>query len=228
MSLRVPSAFTIAALLVLAGATVAPPVSGQGSDPSTGQWHGQDNEFGKIRMPYQAQIAGEAIPIEARIVLNTLYTDKDGTYFLFAFDAKNTPLHISYDGLYGPGGESIPVYRTDNADGQEKWFIDVKSLPAAGSELVLKGTLGATSRGKTQVGAIVVPFTYRWEEVRMDNGIPASLYAYTQVDVQKETRSVGWSLPIGKVPAPGGLATLAAIAAVATALAAIGGRRGSR
>ncbi|HVL49776.1 MAG TPA: hypothetical protein VM889_14560 [Candidatus Thermoplasmatota archaeon] len=210
-----------AALVALVLASALPTALAQ--DPSVSrEWHGQDTEFGRIRMPYQAEMQGEPIPIEARIVLQTHYTDQDGTYFLFAWDVSRQPFDVRFDKLMTASGSDIKVLKTESGDGQEKWFVDIKNMPPPGTEIVMKGTLGATTKGLFPAGALVVPFNYRWEPIDMSNGVPATLYAFTQVGVNEETRSVGWSFPLAKIP---GFEIPLAAAAIGVALVAARRRR---
>lgn len=189
-------------------------------------WQGQDSEFGSIRSPYITNMNGERVPIEARVVLRENYENKDSRFFMFGFTVENTPLDIQFDNLVRMDtGAELPCYqREGTATSALKCFVDLKDMPAPGTEIRMQGSVGSKKTGSFQVGALVVPFTYTWMRVQMSNGLNAELYAGTQVNVQKATSGSGGLSGNGngglaKVPGLGAIGIIAA-GAIAVGLAA--------
>ena len=193
-------------------------------------WQGQDSEFGSIRAPYTATMEGSRLPIEARVVLRENYQEKDSRFFMFAFTVENTPLDVRFDNLVRMDtGEELPCYqREGTATTAIKCFVDLRDMPAAGTEIRMTGTVGSKRTGMFQVGAMVVPFTYTWTRVQMSNGLNAELYAGTQLNVAKATGggSFGGSGngALAKVPDVGVMG-VAAAAAVAVGIVAMRRRK---
>ncbi len=214
--------------VILVGLLIIVPFLPTAAAQGNSQWHGQDNEFGSIRMKFQDAIVGEPIEVEAHITLKTLYEDKRVTYFMFAFTAEGQPLCVNWDYIGTEGGDGFSFFKEEGSNGDPviKKFVEDTQMPPPGQKIVLKGTVGAADRGLMQVGALIVPFNYKWEKVTMKNGLPADLFSFTQFGVNKETpgcsatgSSGGGSL-VGNLrenltPAPG-----AALVATAVAIAA--------
>lgn len=202
------------------------------SGPAVAQdvaWRGQDSEFGSIRAPYSAEMNGERVPVEAKIVLRQNYEEKDGRFYMFAFTVENTPIDVTFDNLVrADTGEEMPCYqRQGDGRSQLKCFVDLKLMPPEGTEIIMRGTAGSSKVGAFQVGMIVVPFTATWTRVQMENGLDAELYGYTQINVQTPT-SGGNGGPIAGVgnTIPG-LGALGIIAAGAAAIGLLALRRRS-
>lgn len=194
---------------------------------SAQDWQGQDSEFGRIRSPYTVQMEGTRVPIEARIVLLENYEEKDSRFFMFGFTVENTPLDIKFDNILRMDtGEKLPCYqREGDARSAIKCFVDLKDMPEAGTEIRMQGSVGSSRTGVSQVGAIVVPFTYTWERVQMSNDLNAELYAGTQVNVVKATSGSGvlgggGNGGLAKVPGLGAVGLIAACAIAVTLVAA--------
>lgn len=213
--------------LVCAISLASPAVAQPGNNPT---WHGQDNEFGKIRTPYHAEMNGEAVPVEASVVLLDNYEDKEARFFIFGFSVENQPgLKISFDHLVrADTGEELPCYQREGTDTTAiKCSVDLKFMPPAGTEIKMSGTVDARKAGSFQVGAIVVPLTYTWGRIQQSNGLNAELYSYTILSVNSPSLSGGGPAFIGdgnKVPGIGVLG-VAAAGLAAAGLAAAGRRR---
>lgn len=213
-------------------ALLAPAIAAQNTTNQTGGrtapsapqgWSEQANEFGVGQAVFQDLIDGEPRPFEARFYLNTHYPEKGVTYFLFAVVTKQTPLTASFDALVdGSTGADIPVYKRDTAEGGTviQWFVDGANMPAPGTPIVVRATIGSTGEGQYQAGALVQPFNYKWEPVNMASGTPASLYVGTQYGINRATESgcTGklCELPVVKgAPAPAAFGVALALAAAA-------------
>ena len=218
---------TLVILALASAATVVPMASAQPSS-STAAWRGQDNEFGSIRAPYTTEMDGERAPVEANVILRKNFEDKDGRFYMFAFTVENTPLDVTFDHLVrADTGAEMPCYQKQG-DGrsQLKCFVDLRDMPPAGTEILMKGTAGSGRLGSFQVGMIVVPFTATWQRVQMSNGLDAELYGYTQINVVKGTgqESTGGVLSGGGNPIPG-VGLLGVVAAGAAAMGFVALRR---
>jgi hypothetical protein len=178
---------TLVTLAFLCAATLVPAASAQAPPNSSSAWRGQDNEFGSIRAPYTADLTGARVPVEAQVVLRKNFEDKDGRFYMFAFTVENTPLDVTFDHLVrADTGAEMPCYQKQGTSrDQLKCFVDLRDMPPAGTEILMKGTVGSKNAGTFQVGMIVVPFTATWTRVQMSNGLDAELYGYTQVNVAK-------------------------------------------
>ncbi len=202
---------SVATLLIAFTLLATPSAFAQG-----GAWHGQDNEFGSVRTPYGVEMDGQRVPIEAKIVLRKNYEEKDSRFFMFAWDVRNTPLDVTLESLIRTDtGDEMPCYdRQGSATDQVKCFVDLRDMPPEGTEILMRGTLGSSKSGSHQVGAVILPFTYRWEKVPMSNGLDSELYGHTTVNVQKATSGNSELGGIGnKVPAPGIFGILGALGA---------------
>lgn len=208
--------------LMIACAFLATPLA----SAQSGAWHGQDNEFGSIRVPYNVEMEGERVPIEAKVVLRMNYNEQDSRFFMFAFDVRNSPLDVNFENLIrtDTGGE-MPCYdRQGDSKSQIKCFVDLKEMPEPGTEIVMKGTIGSSKSGLFQIGALVVPFTYKWEKVEQSNGLPAELYGGTQVNVHGGSGgAIGGAGNF--VPGVGAIGSVFAIGLVAVGLATMRGRK---
>lgn len=197
----------------------------------TVSWHGQDNEFGSIRVPYAVDMDGERVPVEAKVVLRKNYEDKDSRFFMFAFDVRNTPLDVTFDHLIRTDtGAEMPCYqRQGDSKSQLKCFVDLKDMPEPGTEIIMRGTVGSGKMGNFQVGAIVLPFTYTWEKVEQSNGLPAELYGGTQVNVHGTAGGSGGQAKFGGdgnfVPGLGTIGLLAGVGVAALGMGAMRRRR---
>lgn len=211
----------IACALSMATSAVA---QAQQNNPT---WHGQDSEFGTIRTPFAAEMDGARTPVEASVVLLDNYADKDARFFMFGFTVENTPLDVQLDHLVrADTGEEMPCFEGKRVEnGAVKCFVDLKHMPAAGTEIRMTGSVGSSKVGSFQVGAIVVPFTYTWARIQMENGLNAELYGYTVVTVKTPTSGDGKLGGIGNsVPGVGALGVVAG-GVVAVGLAALRNRR---
>lgn len=185
---------------------------------------GDDNEFGVIRMPFQATMEGETLTIESRVVLRAHYEEQDTTYFMFAWSTEDAPpLSATFVSLKTAEGKDLKVYEKQNEPGLEKWFVDVKDMPPVGTEIVMTGNVDSNSKGFYPAATLVVPFNYRWEQITMTTGDQAKLYAFTNLGVNAESKSGGGS-QFGKpggglLPVPAGSVALAVPAIAAAALA---------
>lgn len=214
----------VIAAIVCAFLVATPAAVGQNA---TVDWQGQDSEFGTIRAPYTAEMNGERVPIEARIVLRENYEEKESRFFMFAFTVENTPLDVQFDNIVRMDtGAELPCYqRQGDSKSAIKCFVDLKDMPPAGTEIRMYGTVGSSGKGMAQVGAIVVPFTYTWMRVQMSNGLNAELYAGTQVNVQECTSACSGLKGKGNPAAIPGLGALGVVAAGAVAVGLIALRR---
>ena len=176
-------------LALVSAATLAPMAAAQAPMNSSSAWRGQDNEFGSIRAPYTADMNGGRADVEAQVVLRKNFEDKDGRFYMFAFTVENTPLDVTFDHLVrADTGAEMPCYQKQgDSRSQLKCFVDLRDMPPAGTEILMKGTVGSGKLGTFQVGMIVVPFTATWQRVQMSNGLDAELYGYTQVNVAQGT-----------------------------------------
>lgn len=217
---------TFVTLALVSAATLAPVAMAQAPVNSNSAWRGQDNEFGSIRAPYTADMNGERAPVEAQVVLRKNFEDKDGRFYMFAFTVENTPLDVTFDHLVrADTGQEMPCYQKQGTSrDQLKCFVDLRDMPPAGTEILMKGTVGSGRAGTFQVGMIVVPFTATWQRVQMSNGLDAELYGYTQVNVMKGSGAQESSGPIAglgnDVPGAGVLGVVAA-GAIAVGLVAL-------
>lgn len=213
-------------LTLMIAALVCLPATAAAQD--NGAWRGQDNEFGSIRTPYTVDVNGERAAVEAKVILRKNYDDKQATFFMFAWTVENTPLDVTFDNLVrADTGQELPcTQRQGDGRSQLKCFVDRADMPAAGTEIVMRGTVGSSRVGTFQVGAIVVPFTYIWMRVPQSNGLDAELYGYTMVNVQQATGGGGNRLGgLGNdVPGAGALAVVAA-SVVAVGVLALRRRR---
>lgn len=212
-------------LALVSAATLAPLTMAQQN-----AWHGQDSEFGSIRAPYGADVDGVRASVEAKVTLRKNYEEKDSRFFMFAWTVENTPLDVQFTNLIRMDtGQELPCYQTQgDAHSQVKCFVDLRDMPAEGTEIVMRGTVGASKVGSFQVGAIVVPFTYTWMRVPMENGLDAELYGYTVVNVIEPTSKARGGIIAGggnTVPGIGLLGAVAAIAVVALGVAALRRRK---
>lgn len=208
-------------ILALVSAAVLAPLATAQQNSGGSAWHGQDSEFGSIRAPYSGEMRGERAPVEAKIVLRKNYEEKDSRFFMFAWTVENTPLDVQFNNLIrSDTGEELPCYqRQGDERSQIKCFVDLKDMPPAGTEILMLGTVGSSKAGNFQVGAIVVPFTYTWLRVPMENGLDAELYGYTMMNVFEPTsKSSGprFAGPGNTIPG------LGAIGVAAAALVAVG------
>lgn len=213
---RTAIAATVALVLAVApivGAT-------QHAENSTGE----TNEFGSIRAPYQLEITGRPLIMEAHVRLESYYDDQKATFFMFAWDTKASPqVTARFLALETADGTALPVAETKNEAGVEQWFVDVENMPEPGSVIIMRAEVGASSKGFFSVGAMVMAFTYKWDEVKMTDGEPAKLYAFTQLGVNKETGGDGggprFGPPAGgKLPVPAAAPALLAAVLVAAAI----------
>lgn len=222
-------ALAILLLASSAGAAVAQSNPPPGEDDANET--GDENEFGAIKVPYQVKMNGQEVLIEARIVVKDMYADQDATYFMFAVDTKENPaLYAEVSSLQTASGEDIEVFDKQEEAELVQWFVDVESMPAEGTEIVFKYMVGSTQPGFFQVGALLMPFNYRWEQVTMSDDEPAKIYGATQVGVNKATKAGSGSnfkSPLGggdddesALPVPGMGVILAAVAIAGVALVA--------
>lgn len=196
---------------------------------ATVEWQGQDSEFGTIRAPYLATMDGARIPVEAHIVLKENYEEKESRFFMFAFTVQNTPLDVDFDSLIRTDtNEEMPCFKTEGTSRDAiKCAVDLKDMPPAGTEIRMYGTIGSSKNGQTQVGAMVIPFTYAWTRVQMSNGLNAELYAGTQVNVKSCTSGrcgLGGFDGKGAIPGPGAIG-VAGAAVIAIGLLALRRRK---
>lgn len=215
----------LALVLALLAASFVPPAAAQNQICGDKDWHGEQNEFGRICMKFQETMVGEPVYIEARIVLNHLYEDRDAAYYLFEFPTTGTPFKIS-DVKLQSGGADIPLYKREG----DKLFVDVAEMPPAGEEMVFSATIASCDRGLYQIGALLQPFNYRWQKIVMSNGEQADLYGFTQVGVN-EASCRGGIPGLPKMDAPSGglvgaVSALALVAAFAQRKGAAAERRG--
>lgn len=208
----------IIAAIACALLVAAPAAVGQSA---TVDWQGQDSEFGSIRAPYTLAMEGARVPVEARIVLRENYEAKDSRFFMFAFTVENTPLNVQFDNLVRMDtGQELPCYqRQGDAESAIKCFVDLRDMPPAGTEMRMYGTVGSSGKGVSQIGAMVVPFTYTWMRVQMSNGLNAELYAGTQVNVVECPTKCGGLRGTGN---PAAIPGLGVVGIAAAALVAIG------
>lgn len=209
---------TLTLIVIACALVVAPFASAQG-----GAMKGEDNEFGKIRMPYSADMDGERVPITAEVVLHNMYQEKDGRFYMFAFDVQHVPLDVTLDQIVREDtGQELPCYQEQKDDAQVKCFVDGRNMPPENTKILMHGSVGASKTGTFTVGAIVVAFTATWFKIPMSSGLDAELYAGTQMNVHKPTSgSTGLAGVGNKVPAPGTALVVGALGVVAVGLAAL-------
>ena len=204
-------------ILALVGATILWPTGAQAQGKSTE--NGQESEFGVIRTPYSTDMNGQRVDITAKVVLRQNYEEKDARIFMFAWNVQNTPLDVNFDSLVRTDtGQELPCFQREGTSrDQIKCFVDIKDMPPAGGQIVMKASVGSSKLGGFNIGAEVVPFTYLWGRVPMKNGLNAELYSATMINVNSATSKGGAVLGgLGnKVPGLELGATVAAVAAVA-------------
>lgn len=210
-------------------ATLTSMVSVAVAQSPTGTERGMDNEFGSVRLPYTIDVNGQHSEIVAKIVLRKNYENKEATFYMFAWSVRGTPMDATFESLVrADDGTTMPCGRTEGeSTDQVKCFVDRKDMPPAGTEITMRGTVGASRTGSFNVGAIIQPFTYNWATVPMANGLEAQLYGDTQVSVQATTSGSGNRLGgLGNsIPGVGVVGAVVAIAIVAIGLAAASRRR---
>lgn len=209
------------------------PAAAQNSEPhSQSSTTGEDNEFGSIRTPYQMEVSGEPVIVEATVVLHEHYQDQKATFFMFAWDTQSAPaVDAEYIALETKTGEALKVTEVQSEPELVKWFVDVEDLPGVGATIVMRAEVDVRSKGFFSVAAMVVPFNYRWEQVQMSDGAQAKLYGFTQLGVNQETTSEAEAPRFGdagggKLPVPNVGAAVAVAAIGGVALAAGRRRRG--
>lgn len=224
MRVRTFLSSAVAAALLLSILVVAPSAAAQPTVMNARcgekEWHGEENEFGRICMKFQEPMTGTSVPVEARITLHHLYDDRDSAYFLIGFLGDGTPFTFSDVRLTTGDGKEITLFKRDDKPRSVQLFVDVADMPPAGTELRLSGKVDSCERGLYQLGALVQPFNYRWQRILMNNGEPADLYSFTQVGVNKASCDGGIpGLPKVSVPGAGTFAAVAAVAGVAVLVA---------
>ena len=208
-------------LFALVCALLVAPLAGA----QQGSMQGEDNEFGSIRTPYAADMDGERVPVQAEITISDYYHEKDGRFYMFAFDVQHMPLDVQLTQIVREDtGQDIPCFKTEgDSKSQIKCFVDGRTLPPVGTKIIMYGSVGASKLGTYTVGAIVVAFTATWLKIQMSNGLDAELYAGTQVNVHGATEGGANKLGgIGnKIPGVGTVGVVAAVGLVAVGLAAM-------
>jgi len=208
----------IAVLLAFALALAAPLAAAQ----ENSAMHGQDSEFGSIRTPYAQVLNGQAIIVEAHLVVKNLYPEKDSRFFMLATSTENSPsLTAVIDKVVRTDtNEALPCMKRETQKLSDQCFVDLKHMPPAGTEILIRAKVDAARAGSFQVGFPVIAFTYNWEKVKMSNGLEAELYGYSQVNVQKPTlsESTGIFGNGNKVPGIGAVGAVLAVAGVAAVL----------
>jgi hypothetical protein len=195
---------------------------------STGAWHGQDSEFGSIRAPYSSDMDGKRVPVQAHVVLRTLYENRNAGFFMFAWTVQGTPLDVTFDHLTrADTGQELPCYQTQGSGhDQLKCFVDKQNMPPAGTEIDMTGSVGSSRTGQFQVGAIAMAFTYTWQTVQTSNGLDAQLYGYTLINVNTATSGSHTLGGLGNaVPNVGVVGAVGALGVAAIAVGAAKRRR---
>jgi hypothetical protein len=193
--------------------------------------HGQDSEFGSVRAPYTLDVNGQRANVEGHVILKNTYPDANSRFFMFGISVENSPtLDITFDHLIRTDtNKELPCVRPKEGDAHSslRCFVDLKDLPSTGTEILIRGTVGASRLGTFQVGFPVIAFGYNYQKVKMNNGLEAELFGYSQVNVQKATaaESTGLAGMGNKVPAVG-VAGVLGVGAVAAVLVGMRKRRG--
>ena len=219
---------TLTLIVIACAVALANTATAQTAQPNS-TWRGEDNEFGSIRAPYTVDMdGGERTPVEAQVILKSLYEQKDGRFYMFSFVVTGTPLDVQLDQIIRTDtGEAMACYQiADDSEGV-KCTIDRLQMPPAGTEIKMYGTVGSNSKGTFNVGAMAIAFTATWAKIQMSNGLDAELYAGTQVIVKQPTGGANVLNGMGNfVPGLGVAGLLAAAAVVAVGAAKLRGRRG--
>lgn len=204
-------------LVIAAGAIILAPLAA-GQANST--WKGEDNEYGSIRVPYTLDMDGQRVPLQAEVIIHDMYHDKDGRFYMFAFDAQNTPLDVTLEKVIREDtGQELKCFQESGDGKQAKCVVDGHDMPPAGTKLLMFGTVGSSRTGTFTVGAIALPFTATWFKIQMKNGFEAELYAGSQVNVHSATSGSNKLGGLGNKIPDAGVAGLLVAAVAATGLA---------
>lgn len=188
--------FAIPLILALASAALVGAASAQTSpvEPVCAEKgkNVQCTEFGSISMDAQHDIRGEPITVTADINLDTGYAHQGARWVMFSIrnvtDDGNSPVTIDVKGFSTPNGDII-VTRTDQVKASEvNLWVDVLDLPI-GKPISLELRVGATERGAFALETLVLAFDRGYAPISDQDGNDASLFSFTLLGVNKETKS---------------------------------------
>lgn len=191
----------------------------------------QCTAFGTIKMDARRDIRGSPIDVAAQIQLNTSHSDRGARWIMFSVrnvtDEGPSPVTIAVIRMSTASGDVVTTRVEQTKAAEVNLWVDVLDLPL-GVPISLELNVGATQRGAFALETLVMAFDRGYAPIKDGFGNDASLFSFTLLGVNQESRSTagdeGDSIVDGKkLPAPG----LVAGIVVLGVLAAVGQRRRS-
>ncbi len=180
----------------------------------------QCTEFGTISMDSQRDIRGEPIDITATITLDTAFADQGARWLLFSVsnvtEESGEPITITLKGFSTYYGAIVTTRVEHHSANMLNLWVDTLDTPV-GTPISLDLKVGATERGAYRLEVLVMAFDRGYAPVQDAYGNDASLFSFTLLGVNKETKGgsggagAGGFLDGNKVPGFGFIPALAAL-----------------
>lgn len=182
-----------AALAACALLVLAPTAQAQDTCNSPGM-NGQCTEFGSIAMESQRDIRGSPIDLSVGFTLNTVYSDQGSRWLLVSVrnvetDGSN-PVTIELVRFASAYGDILTTRVEHPSPNELNLWAETLDTPV-GTPITLDLRVGSTERGAYRLETLVMAFDRGYAPVTDSAGNDASLFSFTLLGVNKETKGGG-------------------------------------
>lgn len=190
--LHVATGVLVLTLLVSVG--VAAPASAAVDEPCREMdVNVQCSEFGTIRMASRTDVRGEPVQVDVNLTLDTAYQASGARWVLFSVrhtpESGQSPVILSLERFATPHGDIITTEREQNGPNEVNLWVHVMDVPV-GVPVELSVKVGVVDRGAFSLEALVMAFDRGYEPIYGSDGEEASLFSFTLLGVNQETRAI--------------------------------------
>lgn len=184
--------FLVLLLTSVAPVAAAPKTPGE-YDCEEDDKNKQCNDFGTISMDSRTDVRGKPVTVVTDIRLDTNYQDEGARWLLFSVrhtpepGHDTSPVSINLKRFETPHGDIITTEVERSGPNEINLWVDVLDTPVD-IPIQIEVEVGSSDRGAFSLETLVLPFDRGYEPI-VDDGMEASLFAFTMLSVNKETRS---------------------------------------